>query len=145
MFKWIKRLLWTLLSLALLAVIVVTVLLRASLAELDGEAELERSATARSACMRDALGVPTITAENRADAYRAQGFVHAQERYFIMDLTRRDAAGELSELFGEVALQHDVARRLHRFRERAAIALQAADPGSAGLARCLRRRRQCRV
>jgi hypothetical protein len=38
------------------------------------------------------------------DALRALGFVHAQERYFEMDLLRRSAAGELAGLFGTVAL-----------------------------------------
>ena len=47
---------------------------------------------------RDQLGVPTITAETRANAARALGFLHAQDRFFRMDLQRRQEAGELSEL-----------------------------------------------
>ena len=49
---------------------------------------------------RDALGVPTITAQSRVDLARAIGFVHAQERFFQMDLQRRQPAGELSALVG---------------------------------------------
>ena len=49
---------------------------------------------------RDALGVPTIKAQSRVDLARAVGFVHAQERFFQMDLQRRQPAGELSALVG---------------------------------------------
>ncbi len=68
---------------------------------------------------RDALGIPTVIARNRRDAAFATGFIHAQERFFQMDLQRRNAAGELAELFGEAALATDKSYRLHRFRERA--------------------------
>lgn len=68
---------------------------------------------------RDALGIPSIYASNRIDVARALGFLHAQDRFFQMDLMRRAAAGELSELFGSKALEFDKARRLHRFRFRA--------------------------
>ncbi len=68
---------------------------------------------------RDALGVPTIRAETRADAAAALGFVHAQDRFFQMDLARRAAAGEISALFGAVALDFDRNRRRHRLRAQA--------------------------
>lgn len=68
---------------------------------------------------RDALGVPTLSARSLDDAARALGFVHAQERFFQMDLSRRRAAGELAALLGAAALPVDRAARLHRFRSRA--------------------------
>lgn len=68
---------------------------------------------------RDENGVVTISAKKRADAAMALGFVHAQERFFQMDLLRRNSAGELSSLFGERALDYDKSIRIHRFRERA--------------------------
>jgi penicillin amidase len=68
---------------------------------------------------RDAQGIPTIKASNRLDIAVATGFVHAQERFFQMDLLRRNSAGELSSLFGSVALNYDKSIRIHRFRERA--------------------------
>ena len=46
---------------------------------------------------RDALGVPVVRGGSRLDVARATGFLHAQERYFQMDLLRRSAAGELAE------------------------------------------------
>ena len=73
---------------------------------------------------RDALGVPTVRASSREDLARAMGFLHAQERFFQMDLARRRAAGELSELFGRTALPTDRAARMHRFRARASLVLQ---------------------
>ncbi len=68
---------------------------------------------------RDIQGIPTIYADNRQDTAFALGYVHAQERYFQMDLLRRSAAGELAELFGDRAFAKDIKVRLHRFRERA--------------------------
>ena len=90
--------------------------LRSSLPQLDGQQSAHITSNATIA--RDALGTAIITAESRQDAYFAQGFVHAQERFFEMDLTRRSAAGELAELFGAAALPRDRARRIHRMRAR---------------------------
>lgn len=78
---------------------------------------------------RDALGVPTITAASRADAARALGFLHAQDRFFQMDLQRRQAAGELSALVGRRALELDKTWRVHRFRTIAREAVARAAPG----------------
>lgn len=68
---------------------------------------------------RDAQGYLTIRAQSRGDAAFALGFAHAQERYFQMDLLRRNSAGELAELFGMAALDFDKKQRMHRFRDRA--------------------------
>ena len=68
---------------------------------------------------RDIAGIPTIKAQNRNDIALALGLVHAQERFFQMDLLRRNSAGELSSLFGQVALNYDKKIRRHRFRDRA--------------------------
>lgn len=79
---------------------------------------------------RDAQGVATIKADNRLDIAIATGFIHAQERFFQMDLLRRNSAGELSSLFGAAAIDYDSEIRRHRFRERASVIvnqLSAAD------------------
>ena len=73
--------------------------LHASLAQIDGRRTLP-GLTAPVQIERDHLGVPTIHATNRLDATRALGFLHAQDRFFQMDLSRRVGSGELSELFG---------------------------------------------
>ena len=61
---------------------------------------------------RDRQGVPTIEATNLRDLFFAQGYVTAQDRLFQMDFLRRAAAGELSEVVGEVALHHDRQQRI---------------------------------
>ena len=101
--------------------------LRGSLAQLDGSAVLT-GLSAAATVERDTLGVPIIRGESRLDVARATGFVHAQERFFQMDLLRRTAAGELAALFGQSALELDRAHRPHRFRHRATQALAAAPP-----------------
>jgi len=96
--------------------------LRASLPMLDGEVAAA-GLSAPVTVVRDSAGVPTVTAANRADAAYALGVVHAQDRFFQMDLSRRLAAGELAELFGAVAVGMDRVHRPHRFRARAIAAL----------------------
>ncbi len=142
--RWLRRLLLALIVLVLVAAAAAWLLLRGSLPQLDGEAALTGLGTAVTV-ERDALGVVTIDAADEADAMRALGYLHAQERYFEMDLMRRTAAGELAELFGPLALDADRRHRVHRTRARvdadlAAVAgarmpvLQAyADGVNAGL------------
>jgi penicillin amidase len=55
----------------------------------------------------DEIGVPHINAKNQRDAYIALGYVHAQDRLWQMELTRRIAAGRLSEVFGKELLKVD--------------------------------------
>ena len=101
---------------------------RGSLPRLDGTIR----ASALGAAVRierDARGVPTIEARNRADLAFGTGFVHAQDRFFEMDLSRRLAAGELAELFGQVALEHDRQARIFRFRSVARAVLAQMNPG----------------
>ena len=73
---------------------------------------------------RDDHGIPTIYAKNRLDVTRAIGFLHAQERFFQMDLLRRMSSGELSELIGPATLEMDKKNRLHSFRKHAHLLLQ---------------------
>jgi len=70
----------------------------------------------------------TLHAQNRRDLTWALGYVHAQERFFEMDLLRRRAAGELAELFGDVALPSDRMARAHRMRARIHDALPTLSP-----------------
>ena len=51
--------------------------------------------------VRDDHGIPQLYADTDADLMRAQGYVHAQERFFEMDVRRHVTAGRLSELFGD--------------------------------------------
>jgi penicillin amidase len=90
----------------------------------QGRAQLEGAVQAAGlhhpvVIKRDANGTPLIEAADMRSALYALGFLHGQERYFQMDLQRRRAAGELSELFGRGTLAADRAARMHRFRARA--------------------------
>ena len=119
-----KRILLALLFVFVLCFVAAWGLLRGSLAMLDGTLSL-RGLSAPVTVQRDALGVVTIDASNERDAMRALGYVHAQERFFEMDLMRRSAAGELAELFGPIALDTDKQHRVHRMRERVDFELDA--------------------
>jgi penicillin amidase len=121
---WSKRILLTALALLVLVMAAAWLYLRGSLAKLDGTQQAPGLETTASVA-RDAHGVPLISGGSRLDVAYATGFVHAQERYFQMDLLRRVSAGELAELFGARALQVDKSHRLHRFRARAELALKA--------------------
>ena len=125
MLRWLLRVLGILLGLLLLLLLVVWLLLRGSLAQLDGELALP-GLSAPVSLDRDANGMLTVDAANEADMARALGYVHAQERFFEMDLMRRSAAGELSELFGADALPLDRRMRLHRLRARTVETLDTA-------------------
>jgi penicillin amidase len=105
--------------------------LRASLPQLDGE-RVVAGLGAPVRIERDALGVPLVRGRSRLDVARATGFLHAQERYFQMDLLRRSAAGELAALFGRPALEVDREARLLRLRlvARRATKTLRADEGA---------------
>ncbi len=113
----LKRLLLALTALVLLLVLTAYGLLRASLPVLDGERAMP-GLQGEVGIERDGNGTVTVRAGNALDSGRALGFVHAQERYFEMDLLRRSAAGELSALFGPMALDVDRKARVHRLRAR---------------------------
>ena len=115
--RWIKRLALCLLLLFAIGLGAGWWLMRGSLAQLDGQVSLP-GLSAPVTVQRDANGTVTIDAANQTDAMRALGYVHAQERYFEMDLMRRVSAGELSELFGAIAIDKDKAQRAHRIRAR---------------------------
>ncbi len=55
----------------------------------------------------DAYGIPHIYGESETDAFRALGYVHAQDRLWQMELLRRVAVGGLSEVFGEDLVKTD--------------------------------------
>jgi penicillin amidase len=127
---------WLRLSLVALAVVLLVIAglagwagleLRASLPQLDGERRVA-GLSAPVQITRDELGVPTIRGATRVDVARATGFLHAQDRFFQMDLARRRAAGELAALVGGQALALDREIRIHRFRAEAQRALAMLGP-----------------
>ena len=107
-------------------------MLRGSLPALDGERTLA-GLTAEARIERDGLGVPAIRGATRLDVARATGFVHAQDRFFQMDLMRRSASGALAELIGPALVDADKLVRRNRFRFFAERALKDASPDDRAL------------
>lgn len=82
---------------------------------------------------RDAWGRPWIRANSVEDLVTAQGFVMAQDRLWQMDLLRRASGGDLSEIFGEVALDFDKENKTLGMREAAERAVADSSPEIRGL------------
>lgn len=99
---------------------------RASLPVLSGQVALAGLGQAVTVD-RDIAGVATIKGTSRIDVARATGFIHAQERFFQMDLLRRRAAGELSEIIGPATVEIDERVRVHRLRHVAERVIASAN------------------
>jgi len=97
--------LWVVSAIALLLG-ALAVWLSTTLPRLDGEITVS-GLTAPVEVARDENGVPRIYAANDTDAAFALGFVHAQDRMWQMEGTRRLGAGRLSEVVGEAAIEAD--------------------------------------
>jgi penicillin amidase len=126
---------WVLLGIAAVVLLALGTgygLLRASLPQLEGSHSLA-GLTAAVRIERDAAGVPRVIGNSRLDVARASGFLHAQERYFQMDLLRRRAAGELAALLGAPLFDIDAQARRFHFREVARQVLQAQNPAQQAL------------
>ena len=136
MWRFLKRLIVSVLILLLLLVAGGGTWLywraRACLPQLDGTVQVT-GLSAPVEVLRDARGVPHLRASWLQDLYFAQGYVTAQDRLWQMDLSRRLAEGELSEVFGERTERMDIENRTLGFRrisERAVaeLSLEARAP-----------------
>jgi len=99
----------TIIGMALLLVVLCGgcwIYLNSLLPELDGTV-VSSSVKKQTTITRDQWGVPHISASSKEDAYFAFGYTIAQDRLFQMDLQRRLARGELSEILGESLLNAD--------------------------------------
>ncbi|PSL39917.1 penicillin amidase [Labedella gwakjiensis] len=79
---------------------------------------------------RDAAGIPQIVADSAADLFAAQGFVHAQDRFWEMDFRRHVTAGRLSELFGSSQITTDTFIRTLGWRTVAEAEVESLDDTS---------------
>ncbi|MGE5147538.1 MAG: penicillin acylase family protein, partial [Candidatus Eiseniibacteriota bacterium] len=118
--RWILR--WTKRLVAVLVVLLILVgvggyfWLRTSLPKTSG-ALIVQGIDKPVEIVRDANAVPHIFASSDKDAYFALGFVHAQDRFWQMEMQRRLGAGRLSEVVGRSALRIDkFARTLGLYR-----------------------------
>jgi penicillin G amidase len=78
--------------------------------------------------LRDDQGVPHIFADTADDLAMAQGFVHAQDRFFQMDLGRHATSGRLAELVGEAGVESDKVVRTLGWRRVAEQELPLLEP-----------------
>ncbi len=83
--------------------------------------------------LTDTNGVRHFFAESDLDLARAQGFVHARDRLFQMDVTRRAVSGDLAELVGGSVLASDIQNRTIGLRRAAERSLAALSPGELAL------------
>ncbi|MCF2858552.1 penicillin acylase family protein [Pseudoalteromonas sp. SMS1] len=127
MLKWLKVLIAVGVLGSLLLTAIVYGVLSLSLPALDGRG-YSNALEAPTKLSRDTLGHAVISAQNRTDAAFVMGYAHGQDRFFQMDLLRRNAAGELSELFGEAAIPLDKSMRFHQFRQRSEQIVAAMTP-----------------
>ncbi len=105
--------------LVLALVVAVVVMIRRPLPDLDG-ARVLSGLDGPVEILRDDHGIPQIYADTSADLFFAQGYVHAQDRFYEMDFRRHVTAGRISELVGESGLEADMLIRTMGWRRVAA-------------------------
>jgi len=126
LWRWFVRLLFGVMLIGLIAVGAVYWYASRSLPNIDGEVQVA-GLDSEVEIIRDAYGVPRILAESETDGLFALGYVHASDRLWQMDLSRRLVQGRMSERFGERALATDRLMRaldLDGYAERSLTALQ---------------------
>jgi len=123
-----------LLKLGLVVVIVLALVVTGLLAWVTARALPQAAGTLRLAglhapveVMRDANGIAQLVADDPHDLFMAQGYVHAQERFWQMEVWRHIGAGRLAELFGPTALDRDRFIRTLGWRQAGQRDLDAAS------------------
>jgi len=79
---------------------------------------------------RDGMGIPHIYASNTHDLFFAQGYVHAQDRFWQMDAWRHIGSGTLSEMFGKGQLETDIFLRTLGWEHTAQAEWEGLNPGA---------------
>jgi penicillin G amidase len=128
----LRILVWTLLIIAIVAGATAWWFIYRPLPQLDGSIslpDLQKEVTVE----RDNWGVPHIRAASLVDAVEAQGYVVAQDRLWQLDLMRRASRGQLSEIFGPLALKSDKQFRTFGFSRAADRDFAAMDKDSRAL------------
>ncbi|WP_406319875.1 penicillin acylase family protein [Streptosporangium sp. NBC_01639] len=114
--KWIARTFTVLVVLAVVLAGVGVWTVRASFPQLSGELKVN-GLKGKVTVYRDESGIPHIYADSADDLFLAQGYVHAQDRFFEMDFRRHVTAGRLSEMFGSATLTEDKVIRTMGWRK----------------------------
>ena len=127
--RWVKRISVGLLILVILIGIFGIWTVRRSFPQVDGEVEITGLDGAVE-IVRDEWGVPHIYATTSHDLFFAQGYTHAQERFWQMDFWRHIGSARLSEMFGESQLGTDKFLRSLDFAGLARQELETMDTDS---------------
>ena len=126
----LRVLLWLLFALLLLLGVAAAYcyyVAHSALPQLDGQIRVA-GLSGPVTVTRDAHGVPAIEASTLEDLFFAQGYVTAQDRLWKMDVMRRFAGGELSEILGERTLKLDREQKILGLRAAARKNLEVATP-----------------
>ncbi|WP_306365772.1 penicillin acylase family protein [Nocardiopsis sp. CC223A] len=105
----------TIVVLALVGALLGVWTVRRSFPQTSGEIALP-GLNAEVTVLRDEYGVPHVYADDAHDLFMAQGFVHAQDRFWEMDFRRHVTSGRTAELFGEAQVDTDVYLRTMGWR-----------------------------
>jgi len=127
--KVLKVLGLALVALAVIAAIVAVWFVRRPWPQTDGTIAVA-GLSAPVQVTRDALGVPQIWAANEHDLFFAQGYVHAQDRLWQMEMNRHVSGGSLAELFGPAVVDADKGLRTFGLRRAAERDLAVLAPAT---------------
>ena len=105
--KWLLRLFGLMAVLGTAAILLAWYVVSRSIPALDDQIVFE-GLDSPVEIIRDANAVPHIRAESDRDAFFALGLVHAQDRLWQMELSRRAAQGRLSAVLGPRTLRVDL-------------------------------------
>lgn len=124
--KWNARAAAAVLVLILMALIALWLYIRTTIPDWIGEIEIA-SLEKPVHIIRDDYGIPHIYADTEEDLYFTAGFIHASERLFQMDVSRRYTAGTLAEIMGKRSVTSDKKMRVLNLQR---IALKGFDSSS---------------
>jgi penicillin G amidase len=125
----LRIILWLLIGILVILVGVVSYayfVAHSALPQLDGRLQIQ-GLSAPVTVIRNTQGVPAIEAANLDDLFFAQGYVTAQDRLWQMDIMRRFASGELSEILGEKTIKVDREQRILGLRAAAKKNIEMAS------------------
>ena len=98
-----------------------------SFPQIEGEIKVD-GLDAQVDVYRDAMGIAHIYATTSHDLFFAQGYVHAQERFWQMDTWRHIGSGRLSEMFGSSQIETDAFLRTLGWRQTAEAEWEGLGP-----------------